>query len=176
MYVIAVLVVFREERVALDLYYLPPELPRALLAWAPCCRDVLHRVHMLRVRGLLTVLSGLMDVQRQLEAVTARGPAHPRVLMRYLDPILLHDACTLYTALTAPAVGGKAWTSLKEPCACGRNEWGFSCTPPRFSGGRLRRDAYDECIAFCWWCMAHRPRVTLLDVVDGWIRDASTDR
>lgn len=142
--------------VRLDLHYVHPEL--AELAVLPSdAQAVCHADWMRRIRPMLNLLSPLRDAQRQHEArVRAGAVQHTRVLSKWLHPVVLHDACTLYLGVSLTQFGGPGSWFRYRPCACGADAWGLSCTPPRWCGrrGRLVRDHLDELVAFCWTCLA----------------------
>lgn len=164
---VSLLVAKGGDRVTVDLHVLHDDVIW-LLGDLPCELAVaatLHRVLARRLRPLLDTLSMVRALQALLEARAAadrRQQGRPRSLRRLVDPVALHDACTLYAglagALVAPArAAAGGWVSL-GPCRCGVDEWGVTCTPPRWTrDGRLVRDLLDACCAFCWSCLARRP-------------------
>lgn len=117
-----------------------------------------HDATLSDLRPLLRIAEALRGEQRCLErrnAADVRATGRRRCMNTVLNPLLYHDACTLYAGL----VNGDAWVSPRgwSRCTgCGNREWGITCTPPRIAGGRLVRDFTDGCVAFCWTCTARR--------------------
>lgn len=149
-----------DERVSVTLHCLHDDV-LALADLMPCAtlvRDLALR----RLRNLLCALEGVRHgPQRDLERAQAAAAKHGvrQSLRAVVSPILYHDACTLFAALIFTATGMPSWITLADACRCGDNAWGVTCTPPRVSKHRLCRDALDECVAFCWTCLArHEPR------------------
>lgn len=161
------LVVVGEDRVVVDFHYLHADAVW-MLSHLPCelaVAAMMHRVVLRRVRPMLRTLTMVRQVQGMLEARAAADRRllgdRPRSLKRLVDPVALHDACTLYTGFVGALMSSgpaSSWLSLGSSCACGRDEWGLTCTPPRWTReGRLARDLLDTCCAFCWFCLARRP-------------------
>ena len=176
------------EAVQAALHVVHPDACVARSPRTPVVNALIHGMISWRLRPLLHTLDLLREVQRSLEGHRRRltrlagGGARPW-LLRLVDPVVLHDACTLYTGCASMAVGAPDWSGvvLPEPCACGRNEWAVSCTPPRFdAAGRLTRDALDACVAWCWTCLARRevdtaPWQAGRGALDWWPLDAVGD-
>lgn len=162
MHVLLVLCQGDDDRVLVSLHCLHDDV-LALTAMMPCASAV--RVMALpRVRQLLCALEGLragpqQELERASAAAARAGVRHG--LRAVASPILYHDACTLYAALVLSAVGAPSWVTAPRPCSCGHNAWGVTCTPPAIRKGRLTRDALDQCVAFCWTCLARQERLDL---------------
>lgn len=152
------------EAVQVALHVVHPDACRAQSSRTPVVNQLIHHAISHRVRPLLHTLDLLREVQRAMEGHRGRvarqaGGARLWPPVKLVDPVVLHDACTLYTGCASVAVGAPDWSGvvLPEPCGCGRNEWAVSCTPPRFDAAqRLTRDALDACVAWCWTCLARR--------------------
>lgn len=152
------------ERVQVAFHFVHPDILDLVKA-LPCgaaAADTVRRATLHRVRPLLHAIDVLGCVQRQYEASRRRELAAmgaPRALRACFAPLLLHDACTLTMGCLGVMFGGDgSWFALSEPCSCGANEWGLSCTPPALGRGyRVVRHALDECVSFCWSCARRRP-------------------
>lgn len=176
MLVLLSLVVVPPGRVVADLHLVSDDT-RRMLDYLPCSRsaaEAVHTVTLRRIRPLADTLSALREVQRRLEASAAhdvRRLGHRRGLARLASPLLYMDASSLYAARVGGMFGGLgAWFPLDTACACGHNEWGLSCTPPRWTrDGRLVRDSLDACVGFCWTCL-HRRDVDTTDACLGYCR------
>lgn len=146
------------DRVFVHLYYLHDHAISLSL-----CIPWIHQPLLRRVRRLLHVLSLLGGLQAELEAGNLAASRRPggatRAFKRVLDPILYHDACTLYLASMWDLFGGSssAWFRSGTPCErCGEDAWGVTCTPPALTRHGMRRDACDDMIGFCWACLSRR--------------------
>lgn len=150
--------------VCVDIQYLHPGV-LDLVTYEDDIKKIVHRTIMRRVRPMLHTLAVIATVQRDMErqrrvqthAMGGRGAS----LKQIVDPVLLHDACTLYMGCASGFYGyygfgnhqGSWFTASK--CACGHNSWGMTCTPPRITKqGALVRDTFDRMVAFCWICLA----------------------
>ena len=152
--------------VQVAMHWVPPTACRMLARLPPSARALAHGAICCKLRPLLLALDLLRELQRMAEASRDRvartmcpvaGRAGARQPNKVLDPVVLHDACTLYMGCAGLLLGaGESWMALPEPCACGHNEWSISATPPRVSKGRVVRDALPECVAWCWMCLARR--------------------
>lgn len=146
-------------------------LHRDAMALAGCLpvavetRDIVHRVVMRRLRPLLSSLCMLRVLQRRYEAQCAAERramgGFARSLRRCIDPVLLHDANTLYVGLMSSYFGNQeaAWF-VSRPCSrCGSEARGLTCTPPFFSSAshRLVRPCLDSLVSFCWTCLEQQP-------------------
>lgn len=181
-YVVALLLSDLGGAVALRLHYVHDVVTGCcgtITGAPPLLAAALHRLVLSRLRPLLHVLEGLRGIQQRMErAREAEARAlgsRPTSMLLVTHPLLYHDACTLYWGLLGGWAGGAendaqgdaqggdwAGTACVSPpqwdaCACGESRWGLTCTPPRLHRGRLLRDVLDDCVAFCWKCMARRP-------------------
>ena len=163
-----------DDAVLARLHVIHEDLVAACEGILPEVGPVLHRLALRRLRPLLRVLDSLREAQVDLERcraaeATALG-GRPRSLLAVAHPLLFHDACTLYAGLLRSWLTDEQPRSYMSPAGwaacerCGGADWGLSCTPPRVSRGRLRRDPLAECVAFCWSCAARRPLADDLDV------------
>lgn len=153
---------------ALRLHWLHPhvnviELLPAALPLPPAALAVAHEALDRRVRRYLPTLDALADAQTEYEAARRRLVAEgwpAAELPRLVHPTVLLDACLLYLSGVSAMTGGdgRCWVAAPSPCGgCGRNEWGSTCTPPRYRrDGSLTRDVLDHVMSFCCTCAARR--------------------
>jgi hypothetical protein len=157
----------KDDDVRVKVHFLHPDI-LDLVAVMPCFdAAVVRRVLLRRLRPLLHCVDLLTELQRMYEAQLRRDAAHAgvaRTTRALFDPLVMHDACTLFAGLVGAAWGGRgqgSWFALPEPCSCGANEWGLSSTPPEIvrSRGlpRLTRHSLDHLACFCWTCTRQRP-------------------
>jgi hypothetical protein len=138
-------------------------------------RQAFHAAVVDRVRPLLHTLSLLRQAQDDYQARENRFVRACGVRRHYhavLDPVLLHDASTLYLGCASSLFGGTCRFRAREPCGkCRHAEtgqwWALSSTPPAVCGSTVRRDTLTEPVAFCLRCLARR-QVSLVEVVQGW--------
>lgn len=137
-------------------------------------RRVVHRAVLRRARPLMEALNGVREIQKSYERSAAREARQMgcvRGLRAYVDPVVLHDINTIYLGLAGAMFGGGCWFRASSPCdECGNNEWSLTSTPPVVTGSspkRLRRQAYEVPVGFCWTCLAQRP-ISVLEVACGW--------
>lgn len=168
MHVCVTLLVLRGDVCKVDFQYLHPGVID-LLTYEHDIKKIVHRTIMRRVRPMLHTLAIVSTVQRDMErqnraqksAMGSRGIN----LKLVVDPVIFHDACTLYMGCASGFYGyygfgnhRGSWFAASK-CACGHNSWGMSCTPPRITkNGSLVRDCYDDMVAFCWICLARPGR------------------
>lgn len=171
-----------ESRVGVRLHWLHPDVTTSALGdwsagWAArwgwdegatlqAVEAVSDRVARTRLPIVLRTMDDLADAQRDFEAWRAADAAaqggRPRCLTALISPLALLDACTVQRCLLLAATGSvgewdETCLATDAPCArCGSVTWGTTCTPPRFSGGGLRRDVLDDLVTFCWTCLARR--------------------
>lgn len=150
---ILVAFVCKGDVVEMDLYYLHPRVTVSVCG--PVARGILHAMTLAKVRPLLDALSLVRRVQDVLESTNRRyARMDIRVHKRMVDPVTLHDACTLYAGILSAYFGKPAaYSALGVTCECGHDEWGYTCTPPRLTKHGLTRDFLDEPVPFCWTCV-----------------------
>lgn len=163
---VVVTMVAYDDRVAVTFHYLAWE-PLHFADCSPPTRHILHLLTLLRIRPLLDAVSRIEGVQRELERQNRRDAAMPgqprRCFKKVVDPMAFHDASTLYLGILGGALGyGTSWKRLGLPCErCGKDEWGYSCTPPALTRHGMRRDHHDGPVAFCWNCTGRSDAATL---------------
>lgn len=161
------------DRVELFLHYLHSSVTGIwnIVPVTAKARDVAHDIVLRRIRPLLDSLAMLTVLQRRLEASAACEAAtgmRPRGLKVYVDPVVLHDANTVYTGMVGAMFGGGCWFRGTSECErCGHNEWSMTSTPPRVVRRRLVRDHYQLPVSFCWTCLAQKP-ASMLELACGW--------
>ena len=153
-------------KVNVSFQHLHPDLARMfrhrVRDWDPLTQEVLHRIIMSNVRGMLCTLAYVDMLQRRLErharAIRRATGCAPHC-RRLVDPLVLHDVNTLFLGCVRAVTTGTptAWVELGECERCGQDAWGATCTPPRFTRDEgLARDACDHLVFFCWTCLARR--------------------
>lgn len=163
MHVLVSLVVVGE-RVHLDLHYLQWDALH-FFRCGPATRGLLHVIAMCKLRPLLHTLSRVRVVQSFLEKDARRQammPGHPkRVFKKVVDPVVYHDASTMYMGVLGASMGWGSSRTMRVTCErCGKDDWGYSCTPPVLTKFGLRRDHLDRPEAFCWGCVARSGAAT----------------
>lgn len=139
------------------------------LATDAVARLAIDAMTLRRTRQLLLTLDLLrLEIQGSYDAMRrcqARATGRPACLASIPHPLLAHDACTLFSALSlallSPAaarrralehVAGKALPAQCEACGLER-PWAVSCFVPRASvRGGMRWTAHDAPVAWCWGC------------------------
>lgn len=141
----------------LDLHYFHTHSMK-LLRWLPVeprVRGTLHDVMMKRVRAMLPGVVAVREAQKLFERAAPAG-----CLKKLVDPVAVHDACTLYIGfvrcLFLAAEEATCFMRHTACSRCGSNSWGYSCTPPVWTARRRRlaRDHLDKLTWFCWWCFS----------------------
>lgn len=151
----------------------------AALPVPPQLRVACHRLVLDSLRPLLRALDLMNQLQTDFQALERRHWARSgswRHRLAVVDPVLLHDASTLYLECAASLFGGTCRFRLPRSCdKCGEGAWwALSCTPPRLLRYRgtgtpcgLTRDAKDQAVAFCLGCLSRRTAEPL-ELVLGW--------
>ena len=183
-WVVVVMVVAPDDadRIELHLQYVHLDIVRVATR-VPIPFPALHAMLLSETRTLLSTLTLMLEQQRDFERIQARGRRDtglPPTPVACLDPILYHDACTIYAGLLCAAATGRArsWFDEDVPCSCGAAAWAYTCTPPRHDrSGRLVRDCLDTLVGVCWRCLARRdllPFGSTTDSVSGLALPGST--
>jgi hypothetical protein len=142
------------------------------LAADAVARLAIEAMTLRRTRQLLQTLDLLrLEIQGSYDAMRrsqARATGRPASLASIPHPLLAHDACTLFCALSLALVNSSVSRrralaylagkeELPERCeACGMDQpWAVSCFLPKASvRGGMRLTAFDDPVAWCWGCRA----------------------
>lgn len=142
------------DTVQIDFHYL--HLDVSPIVCGPTTSLIVQAYAMKHVRELLNTVSAVRRVQSKLDTIRRQyaAPGHLRIHKKLVDPVVLHDACTLYAGILGAYFGRPAsYTSLGVKCpGCGRDEWGYTVEPPRLTAYGLIREVTDTPVSFCWTC------------------------